>query len=159
MGGRTESVVDAKGRAAEPTAEVRDFLARCRVARLATAGENMKPLAIPICYVYDGEHIYTPIDRKPKRAGPRRLRRVRNILRNPWVSVLVDRWSEDWGELAHVVVDGRAEIIKGGGEYARALALLEEKYPQYSDMRLREQGLPVIKITPQKFISWGKLDV
>jgi len=110
---------------AAPSDDVRGFLYACRVARLATAGVDGKPLVIPICYAYDGERLFTPIDKKPKSVEPSELRRVRNILQNPKVSVVVDRYSEDWEGLGYVVIEGRAEILSGGKEYARALRLLE----------------------------------
>jgi len=144
---------------AAPSDDMKGFLSTGRVARLATAGVDGKPLVIPICYAYDGERLFTPIDKKPKSVEPGELRRVRNILQNPKVSVVVDRYSEDWQGLGYVVIEGRAEILSEGEEYARALRLLEEKYPQYREMRLREAGLPVIEVTPLRYISWGRLGV
>ena len=61
-----------------------------RVARLATAGPGGQPHVIPICYAFDGESLYSAIDEKPKRVGPARLRRVRNIQASPQVALVID---------------------------------------------------------------------
>jgi PPOX class probable F420-dependent enzyme len=139
--------------------EVEVFVARGRVARLATVDEGGVPSIIPICYAYDGRNFYTPVDKKPKSLPPYGLKRIRNILGNPLVAVLIDRWSEDWGELAYVILRGRAEVITSGEEYDSALVLLEEKYEQYRRMGLKGLGLPVIKICPHRITSWGRLSL
>ncbi len=40
-----------------------------------------------------------------------RLKRVRNILENPDVALVADRYAEDWSLLAFVMVRGRAELL------------------------------------------------
>lgn len=112
---------------------------------------------MPVCYVFSGGIFYTPIDKKPKRAWPLRLKRVRNISANPNVGLVLDRWSEDWERLGYVFVSGRAEIISTGAERSDSLELLETKYPQYERMNLGALGLPVIKIVAEKLVSWGAL--
>ena len=60
--------------------------------------------------------LYSALDEKPKSvADPRELGRVRDILARPSVSVLVDRWSEDWSELAWLRLDGNALLIEPTG--------------------------------------------
>jgi PPOX class probable F420-dependent enzyme len=134
----------------------REFIAVRRVARLATADGEGRPAVVPVCYVFDGESIYSPIDEKPKAVDARRLKRVRNIEANPHVSLIVDDYSEDWGELRWVLITGLAEIIlpRGGeGDHARAVALLRDKYPQYHSMAIDERM--IIKITPVRIRRWG----
>ncbi len=126
-----------------------------RIARLATVDKSEKPLVVPVCFVYDGEFIYTPIDKKPKEVSASKLKRIRNILHNPNVSVLIDEYFEDWSRLYYVIIHGRAELLHEGDEYHNSLALLCLKYNQYEKMGLEQLGLPVIKITPHKIISWG----
>ncbi len=48
------------------------FIDAQRVARLATADAEGNPHVIPVCYAFDGERFYTPLDEKPKRVtgGP-----------------------------------------------------------------------------------------
>ena len=128
------------------------MLREARVGRLATAGAEGQPHVIPVCFVFDGRSIYSPIDEKPKRSSPRGLRRIRNIEANPRVALVVDHYTEDWRQLRYVLVTGSAELLEAGTEHARAIALLREKYPQYRPMRLEER--PVIKITPGRVVAW-----
>jgi PPOX class probable F420-dependent enzyme len=133
-----------------------EFLERARVARLATVHGLGRPHVVPIVFAYEGGVLYTPVDLKPKSVPPRRLLRVRNILRNPQVQVLLDRYDEDWARLGYLQLRGRAELIEAGEEYERALSLLERKYPQYGSLPL--QGRPVIKVTVERMVRWGRLD-
>lgn len=110
---------------------------------------------VPICYVFDGKTLYTPIDEKPKQTEPLRLKRVRNISVNPEVAVVVDRYDDDWRRLAYVLITGRAKILTRGRRHKRAVALLRKKYPQYRKMAIHKR--PVICITPTRFKSWGAL--
>jgi len=48
-------------------------------------------------------------------------------------------------------------LIDGGKEYRESLRILSEKYRQYKHMKLSQLGLPVIKIIPNRFVSWGKI--
>ena len=137
----------------------RQFIINHRVARLATAGEDVQPAVIPLCYVFDGEHIYSPIDEKPKSVAASSLKRVRNIERNPQVALVIDDYFEDWSKLAYVLIIGTAEIVlpsEEADEHARAVELLREKYPQYRSMRIDKR--PMIKITPARFKRWAPAD-
>jgi PPOX class probable F420-dependent enzyme len=96
--------------------------------------------------------VYSAVDAKPKRT--RALRRLRNIAENPWVSLVVDEYHEDWRELRWVIVEGRAAVITAGQEVARALALLRTKYPQYRTPGLEPEGGPVIRIDPDRILAW-----
>ena len=132
----------------------REFIRSHRVARFATADADGQPAVVPICYAVDGDVIYSPIDEKPKRVAPAELKRVRNIRANPKVSLVVDDYSEDWSKLGYVIIAGRAEIISPaeGGEHARAVTLLREKYEQYRSMAIDER--PVIKIAIKHVKLW-----
>lgn len=88
----------------------------------------------------------------PKRRAAENLRRLRNIIENPEVTVLVDRYSEDWKRLAFVLLRGHASLAPAG-EAQRAVQLLRQKYPQYRTMPL--EGRPVIKIRLTSTYSWG----
>ncbi len=120
---------------------------------MATADAKGQPHVIPVCYVFDGEAVYSVLDAKPKSTPLRQLRRVRNILANPQVSLVVDHYEEDWSRLRYVMMLGEARLLQEGAEWARAIAMLREKYPQYQEMDLDES--PVIKITPDRFIPWS----
>lgn len=131
------------------------FIRSARIAHLATADKKGRPLVVPICYVFDGKALYTPIDEKPKRTEPLRLRRIQNILANPEVAVVVDRYDDDWRRLAYVLIFGRAKVLTRGQKHQRAVRLLRSKYPQYRQMTLHER--PIIHITPIRWKIWGAL--
>ena len=137
--------------------EQTSFLVRQRVARLATADSSGRPHAVPVCFACAPPSIYIALDEKPKDVPVTRLKRVRNILENPDVVLVADRYAEDWSLLAFVMVRGRAELLDPGTEeHAAAVRLLRGKYHQYETMRIEEN--PVIAIRPEKAASWGALD-
>jgi PPOX class probable F420-dependent enzyme len=128
---------------------------RARVARLATADGEGRPHVIPICFAIAGSRIYSPIDEKPKRAAPPRLKRVRNIMENPHIALVVDDYREDWRKLWYALALGTAEVIPPHApQHAAALRALRRKYPQYRAMRLEDR--PVIGITPSRIIAWPR---
>ena len=139
------------------TPAVTAFLASRRVGRLATVDASGQPQAVPICYVFDGVAISLVLDEKPKRVPATRLKRVRNILANPQVAVVVDDYAEDWSQLAYVLVQGRARLAEPGDPvHAPTLALLVEKYPQYQAMALDDR--PIIRVEVMAAMAWGALD-
>lgn len=135
-----------------PPAWALALLRDARVARLGTADARGRPLVVPVCYVWDGRCVYSAVDDKPKRT--RALRRLRNIAENPWVSLVVDEYHEDWRELRWVIVEGRATVSSAGEEVARAAALLRAKYPQYRTPPLDPGMGPVIRIDPERVLAW-----
>ena len=137
-----------------------EFIRGHRVARLATSSVDRQPAVIPICYVFDGERIYTPIDEKPKSVDAGSLKRVRNIRANPNVAIVIDDYSEDWGKLIYVLISGTAEIISPGddtAEHERAVELLRAKYSQYRAMAIDER--PIIRITPARIKRWAPAEL
>ena len=80
---------------------------------------------------------------------------MRNITANPHVALVVDDYSEEWIELAYVLIQGRAELVEDSQEQRRAESMLREKYPQYEE--LLEEGCTIIKVTPERVISWGNV--
>jgi PPOX class probable F420-dependent enzyme len=129
------------------------FIQSARIAHLATADDKGRPHVIPICFAFDGKEIYSPIDEKPKKTPPLLLKRVRNILANPHVAVVVDRYDENWKKLAYALISGRAKLLFGGVRHAKAVRLLRRKYPQYRKMRLEER--PMIRIAILSWTRWA----
>ena len=124
-----------------------------RTAHLATSDKSGQPHVIPICFVCDGKCFYSPIDEKPKRTVPSKLKRLKNIRENPKVSLVIDHYDEDWRKLAYVLVFGKARIVQSGEKHRRAVQLLRKKYPQYRSMAIHER--PMIAITAKRIVSWG----
>ena len=110
------------------------FIELSASAHLATADAAGRPHVVPVCFAYVDGRIYIAIDEKPKRSL--RLKRLRNIEENPRVSLVFDRYDEDWSRLGWVMVSGTATIIDGGQEHEVAVAALRERYEQYRSMTL-----------------------
>ena len=138
-----------------PSDRERGFLDRQRVAHFATADARAEPHVVPVCFALAGSTLYVTIDAKPKRAAGSSLKRVKNILDNPAVAVVVDRYDEDWTRLGWVMLRGRAEILTAGIEHDAAQALLRSRYPQLAPMQIAH--LPVIALRIARITSWGTL--
>ncbi len=130
------------------------FLSTRRVGHLATADARGAPHVVPVCFGLSEDTLYITIDEKPKRVD-RPLKRLRNILENPAVAVVVDHYDEDWTQLAWVMVRGRAEILTVGTEHEQAQTLLRARYRQLNAMQI--ETLPVIAVRIEKVTSWGNL--
>jgi PPOX class probable F420-dependent enzyme len=141
--------VVAVGETPSPVA-LRERVAGVPVARLATVRPDGRPHIVPICFALAEQVLYTAIDQKPKRSS--RLVRLENVEANPRVAVLVDHYDDDWSRLWWVRLDGRARVLADGAERTRALALLADRYPQYS--REAPAG-PVIAIDVRTWHSWA----
>ena len=129
------------------------FLRSARTGHLATADAKGRPQVVPVCFVFDGQAIYSVLDAKPKNTPLRQLRRVKNILANPQVSLVVDHYEENWDKLQYILVSGDAELLESDEKWVVAIAMLREKYPQYQAMDLDQN--PVIKITPVRYSPWS----
>ncbi len=132
----------------------RGFLERSRVAHLATADRLGVPHLVPVCFCVDGVSVYITVDEKPKRVDVP-LKRLRNMVENPAVAVLVDRWDEDWSRLGWVMLRGTADILAAGDEHDAAQDRLRARYPQYRAMDLAP--LPVIAVRIRRVLAWGAL--
>jgi PPOX class probable F420-dependent enzyme len=129
-----------------------ELLRTARVGRLATVGGDGRPLVVPVCYAFDDTRVYSAVDPKPKRT--RELRRLRNIADNPQVSLVVDEYDEEWTRLRYVIVEGRADILTRGADFAHAIDLLIAKYPQYHGLGLARDAGTVIRLVPDRLLHW-----
>jgi PPOX class probable F420-dependent enzyme len=122
-----------------------DLLAGARVGRLGLLDEEDLPRVLPVTFVVWEGAVWSAIDRKPKRPGePARVRRLR---RRPSASLMVDRYDEDWTQLAWLELRGPVSIEPLGP----ALEALAEKYPQY--VAERPQG-PLLRLAPERYACW-----
>ena len=154
-------------------------LSAAPVGHLSTVSREGFPHVIPVCFALDlkedSSAIYIALDQKPKRASLTRLRRVRNILENPRVALVIDHYDEDWTQLWYILLTGTAQLLNReppaphpepveGPELTeaahpelvegrRAIHLLRQKYPQYRHMDIDDN--PVIRITPQRAVAWS----
>jgi PPOX class probable F420-dependent enzyme len=125
-------------------------LTSARVARLATTDPDGRPHVVPIVFAVEGDTLYSAVDRKPKRST--KLRRIENARVRPDVTILVDHYDEDWRQLWWLRARGRARVLDEGAERAHALALLQEKYPQY---RSEPPDGPVLAVDISDVRSWS----
>ncbi len=116
------------------------------VARLATV-DGSRPHLVPVVFCALRGAIYIPIDGKPK--STTRLKRVRNIERNPAVALLIDEYADDWSKLRWTRIDGRADTVPSESSIRAAL---QAKYPQYQHTEL---GNEAIRIAIGRVRSWS----
>lgn len=132
------------------------FARAMRVGRLATADRTGRPHVIPVCYAYAEGVFYIALDAKPKRVEVTALKRVRNILDNPQVALVIDRYSDDWSQLAYLLVQGAAHLLAPpNAEHDQAVALLRDRYPPYQAMPI--ETTPLIRISVERVIAWGQV--
>jgi PPOX class probable F420-dependent enzyme len=133
------------------------FIEAQRVGRLATADHAGQPHAVPVCYAYADGSFYIALDAKPKRVAHERLKRVRNILDNPQVALVIDRYDEDWSALAYLLARGPAALLSANNpEHTQAVKLLRIRYPQYHGMPI--DGQPAIVIRVESVVAWGAIE-
>jgi PPOX class probable F420-dependent enzyme len=140
VSGRCERIEDLP-------AAVAEVLHEARRAVMTTIDPHGAPHAVPVIFAVHEGDLVTPIDRKPKTG--RTLGRRRNLEQDPRVTLLADRWSEEWTELAWVMVRGRASFVppeRSGSEVAAIIA----RHPRY---RAELEDNEVIRIAPER-ISW-----
>lgn len=94
-----------------------------RVARVATAGAAGMPHLVPVCQILVGGKIYF--------ASGKKGRKVLNLRANPKLALTVDLYSDDWGQIQGVMVQGAARVIERGPRFRGLRRRLYAKYPQY----------------------------
>jgi PPOX class probable F420-dependent enzyme len=138
----------AKRAVTQLTKPLADFVAWERVCRVATAGGGGVPHLVPVCHVVAGGKVYF--------ASGDDGRKVKNLRENPRVTLTVDLYSDHWGTLKGVMIQGRAKLIEGGPRFRRVRALLYRKYPQYSrEAAISPSDSVAIEVTPTRVFSWG----
>jgi PPOX class probable F420-dependent enzyme len=138
----------------------RAFLEGARSAILVTVAADGRPRPVPICFALDPGRpvLYTPLDEKPKVVDdPSQLARVRDIEADPRVAVLVQRWDEDWANLAWLRLTGSAVLLRRVGhhawEHSTAVEALRVRYAQYSTHDLESR--PLIRVAIERATSWS----
>ena len=111
--------------------EARLCLASARVATLATARSSGEIDLVPITFAVAGNQLVSVVDHKPKTTL--HLRRLKNIMNNPRVTVLAHSYDEEWDRLWWVRVRGTARIVRSGRQHHDAIGSMVAKYPQLVD--------------------------
>lgn len=129
--------------------EARARFAEARVAHLATVRPDGAPHLVPVVFALDDDTVWLVVDEKPKRR--RDLQRLANVRSEPRVSLLVDRFDEEWDRLWWVRVDGHARIVEAGPELGRAVDLVAGRYPRE---RERPPRGPAIIVAIERWRWW-----
>ena len=129
-----------------PASNLPEWALKSAVARFATVDAE-RPHLVPVVFCEVDGALFIPVDGKPKSGA--RLKRLRNIERNPAVAILIDRYSEDWSNLCWSRIDGRAEIVATDD---RIRAALRAKYPQYEHVEI---GTTAIRVMIEDVVSWS----
>jgi PPOX class probable F420-dependent enzyme len=127
--------------------EARSRFTAERVARLATVRPGGAPHVVPVVFVAHDDRIWLVVDQKPKRS--RDLQRLANVEREPRVSLLVDRYDDDWSTLWWARADGVARL---DGDPAGWAARFAAKYPQHREAP--PEG-PAIVIDVTRWSGWA----
>jgi PPOX class probable F420-dependent enzyme len=122
--------------------------AGARVARLATVGADGSPHLVPITFALVGTTLLSAVDAKPKATTS--LRRLDNIAANPFVSVLVDEYDDDWSRLWWARADGWARVLPATD--VAGLAALVKRYAAYRD---NAPDGPVVVIAVNHWSGWS----
>lgn len=122
-----------------------ELLASARVARLGLLDERDLPRVLPVTFAVWQGAVWSAIDRKPKRAAePARVRRLR---RRPEAALLVDRYDDDWSQLAWLELRGRVSIHP----VVPALEALALRYDQY---RAEPPPGPLLRLEVDDAVWW-----
>lgn len=127
-----------------------ELLDRARVARLGIVDDDGHPRVLPVTFAVAEGEIWTAIDSKPKANPTREPARVRFLRRDPRAALTVDRYSDDWDELAWVQVLGTVRVL-GPGDAGVGLEALTQKYEQY---RSSPPPGPVLALDPARCLFW-----
>ncbi len=138
--------------------EVRNYLSLPHIAKLATINLDGSPQMSPVWFYFEANHIFI--------ATYKESTKVRNIRRNPLVSVLVD--SSGGGlKLKGVLMQGKAELVEAR-ECKRFEKMIYDKYLPPTITRRdkvaaafkqsvtgQSNSSMCIKVIPEKICSWN----
>ena len=129
-----------------------ELLESARIARLGLLDLDKGPRVLPVTFAVASGAIWSAIDQKPKSTPePARLRFLRN---DPRVALTVDRYSDDWDELAWVQVLGKVELLDAT-DAGEGMAALAAKYEPYRDA---PPPGPVLRLDPRRCLHWRAAD-
>ncbi len=122
----------------------KQFLLANEACRVATCHDNI-PHVVPVSYVFEDGTFYFATDLE--------TRKLENMKKNRHVALAVDEY-RSVGNRA-VCVQGRAEIIEKGKEFARLYKIFHEKFAWVRQDPWKEGEAPFVKVVPKNKVSWG----
>jgi PPOX class probable F420-dependent enzyme len=130
--------------------DMRRRAAEARVARVGTVDQDGRVHLVPVVFAIDADTLYSTSD-----AGPRPVKRLRNLERDPRVTVLIDLYDEDWPTVWWVRLRGRGRSVETDTERDHAWRLLRQKYPQYVRTPPDEGGRGMMAVDVQDWSGWA----
>jgi uncharacterized protein len=121
-----------------------DFLKENEACRVATCHDNI-PHVVPVSYVFEDGIFYFATDLE--------TRKFENLKKNRRVALAVDIYSST-GNSA-VTVQGWAELIERGSEFARLYRVFEKEFAWVRADPWKEGEAPFVKVIPTNKASWG----
>jgi nitroimidazol reductase NimA-like FMN-containing flavoprotein (pyridoxamine 5'-phosphate oxidase superfamily) len=119
-----------------------------RVCRVATAGASGMPHVVPVCHVLVGDKLYF--------GSGDDGRKVLNLRENAQLAATIDVYSDAWGQLRGVMLQGRARLIEGGAAFRRIRRALYDKYPQYPrEAAIAPSDSVIVELAPTRVFTWG----
>jgi PPOX class probable F420-dependent enzyme len=131
-------------------AAVQRFLATRYVVVLATVQADGSPLAMPMWFLADPAAV-TMLSV----AG---TQKVRNLRRDPRVSVVAETSGADGGDIRGVSLQGRAAFIEDGPERRALVERFHARYPGLARLwggRAMPADRVMFRIVPARVRSWG----
>jgi PPOX class probable F420-dependent enzyme len=125
-----------------------ELLDQARVGRLGLIDDGHHPRVLPVTFALTDNTFVTAVDHKRKDVPAERLARLRWLRARPHAALTVDRYDEDWSQLAWVQALGSVRILD---DAPNAVAALTARYPQYRD---HPPAGPVIELTPDRLVWW-----
>lgn len=122
----------------------KEFLLANEACRIATCHDNI-PHVAPVSYVFEDGAFYFATDLE--------TRKLENIRKNGRIALVIDVYSSVGNKA--VCVQGRAEIIERGKEFARLYKMFHEKFAWVRRDPWKEGEAPFVKVVPKNKASWG----
>ena len=129
------------------------LVGEARVARLGLLDDSGAPRVLPVTFAVSGGCVWSAVDDKPKRPGePARVRWLRE---RPRAALTVDRYADDWAELAWVQLLGSVSVLEVAAAPSEALAALLARYAPY---RERAPRGPLLRLSVERALWWRARD-
>ena len=122
----------------------KEFLSRNEACRVATCHDDV-PHVTPVSCVFEDDLFYFATDYE--------TRKFENLKENDKVALAIDVYSSVGNKA--VCVQGRAEVIERGTEFARLYKIFHTRFEWVRRDSWKEGEAPFIRVRPTHKVSWG----
>lgn len=122
--------------------QILDLIGRANTAALATLREDGWPQTTSVAYASEDLVLYV--------ATGADAQKVRNIRRDPRVSLAIECGGLDWARLQGLSLAARARVIESTSERLHAARLIKKKFPALAEVGdpEHERGWAFLRIEP-----------